>query len=391
MTERRPLRLTLAQGAFFPVPAVLGGAVEKMWYAYSRELAARGHTVTHVSRAYGEQPLEERVDGVHRRRLPGADACLNPVRYKWRDLRYSLRVRRWLNTQPRADLVITHTFWLPMLLNPRRHGAIYVHAARFPKGQYRWYGQAARVQAVSQVVADAIAAERPELKPRLSVVSNYLSHATAEKCVPRVYRSPPVIGYAGRVHPEKGLEVLFEAVATLPEPRPLLRIIGPWERMHGGGGERYHGFLRGHAEHLGLQVEWTGGIFEEASYLRVLGDLDLFVYPSQAVKGEAFGVAPLEAMGQGVPTVVSSLPCFRDFITDGETGLVFPWDGPDRVAQLARQIQRLLDDRGLYARLSRAGWVKAQEFLLPAIVSRYEEDFYATLATVDAHGRPLSG
>jgi glycogen synthase len=38
-----------------------------------------------------------------------------------------------------------------------------------------------------------------------------------------------------------------------------------------------------------------------------------------AETGEAFGVAPIEAMAYGCAPLVSNLACFRDFIEDGVT------------------------------------------------------------------------
>jgi hypothetical protein len=37
------MRITIVQGAFLPVPPVLGGAVEKIWFALGKEFASRGH------------------------------------------------------------------------------------------------------------------------------------------------------------------------------------------------------------------------------------------------------------------------------------------------------------------------------------------------------------
>src|SRR5262249_25971239 len=42
-----PLRINIVQGAFFPVPALRGSSVEKVWHALGREFARAGHKVTH--------------------------------------------------------------------------------------------------------------------------------------------------------------------------------------------------------------------------------------------------------------------------------------------------------------------------------------------------------
>ena len=37
------MRITIAQGAFLPVPPKRGGAIEKAFHALAREFAANGH------------------------------------------------------------------------------------------------------------------------------------------------------------------------------------------------------------------------------------------------------------------------------------------------------------------------------------------------------------
>ena len=79
------------------------------------------------------------------------------------DLLYSLRVIR---TIPQVVVLVTNTFWLPMLLKVRRNGSVCVYVARRPKGQMRLYGNAARIHAVSMSVADAIVKEAPQLQKK---------------------------------------------------------------------------------------------------------------------------------------------------------------------------------------------------------------------------------
>ena len=39
------MKITIVLGAFFPVPPIKGGAVEKIWFALGQEFARRGHDV----------------------------------------------------------------------------------------------------------------------------------------------------------------------------------------------------------------------------------------------------------------------------------------------------------------------------------------------------------
>ena len=129
--------------------------------------------------------------------------------------------------------------------------------------------------------------------------------------------------FVGRVHPEKGIELLLRAFAIIATrfPEWRLKIVGPVDEADGGGGSQFDGRIRALAE--GLNVEFPGPVFDAAVLAAEYRNADLFCYPSLADRGEAFGVAPLESMAAGVPPIVSTLECFRDFICDGENGWVF--------------------------------------------------------------------
>src|SRR5690349_23567907 len=110
----------------------MGGAVEKVWFALGREFARRGHEVVQISRKHPSLSATETIDGVRHIRLRGFDQPRSIVWLKFLDLVYSWRVRRVL---PAADLLVTNTFWLPILERTPKHGLLYVHVARQPKGQ----------------------------------------------------------------------------------------------------------------------------------------------------------------------------------------------------------------------------------------------------------------
>ena len=84
------------------------------------------------------------------------------------DLFYSLRVLRVL--PPAANIVITHTFWLPFFRSvPITMVSSTFTSPRYPKGQMRFYGHAARLQTVSQPIKEAIIAEAPRCRERVTM------------------------------------------------------------------------------------------------------------------------------------------------------------------------------------------------------------------------------
>src|SRR5438105_13365058 len=150
------MKITIVLGAFFPVPPIMGGAVEKVWFALGQEFVRQGHQVVQISRAHPQLPAREGIAGVSHWRVRGYSQPRSILWLKWLDLLYSLRVRRIL---PPADILVTNTFWLPLLVRRTDRGLIYVHVQRGPKGQMRYYAHVARLLAVSHAIADQIVAE----------------------------------------------------------------------------------------------------------------------------------------------------------------------------------------------------------------------------------------
>src|SRR5207245_4518362 len=86
--------------------------------------------------------------------------------------------------EPAADIIVTNTFWLPIFLRNSRRGRVYVHVARYPKGQMRFYGKAARLQTPSHAVARAIAAEAPKLAQKIAVIPYPAPTSTSQHDTP---------------------------------------------------------------------------------------------------------------------------------------------------------------------------------------------------------------
>lgn len=386
------MRITILQGAFFPVPPRLGGAVEKIWHALSREFARRGHRVVHVSRFWDDLPTRETDDtGVEHRRVQGYDTPRSLAWLKVLDGLYTLRARHVL---PAADILISNTFWLPLLPPDASRGKIYVHVARFPKGQLRFYGRAARLQAVSGAVLEAMRGEAPALANRMTIVPNPLPEPPDDPAADAAPRKPEIL-FAGRIHPEKGIGLLLEGFARFlgraaatgnaagSVPPWRLALVGPWEAALGGGGEDYRRELLARAATLGLgpeRLEWAGFLADPAALAARYRRAALFVYPSLADRGESFGLAPLEAMARGCPVLVSALGCFEDFVRDGVTGFRFDHRVSDPAGALADALANcLLGPPGLRHQVARAGRERAGDFTAPRVADRFLDDFQALL------------
>lgn len=153
-----------------------------------------------------------------------------------------------------------------------------------------------------------------------------------------------VVGFVGRLVPEKGVDLLLHAVARLVQEGVPLRAVvvgtGPEERR-----------LRQLAAELGVagRVSWHGWVAHEEVPGVLLG-VDALVLPSRSVPRwrEQFGRALIEAMSVGLPVVGSSCGAIPGVIGWGE--LVFPegdWEA------LTRVLYSLAKDRGFYEAAAR--------------------------------------
>jgi glycosyltransferase involved in cell wall biosynthesis len=377
------MKITIVLGAFFPVPPIMGGAVEKIWFLLTQEFARRGHEVVVISRAMPQFSRQEILAGVKHLRVRGFNAPRSLIWLKLFDLVYSIRAMSVLS---KADIIVTNTFWLPLLLRNSKHGRIYVHATRYPKGQMRFYKKAARLQAPSHAVARAIAAESPALAQRISVIPNPVPGSANAPQTPLAQRQKIVL-YVGRVHPEKGVHLLVDAFtkgARTVFADWKLVIVGPAEEKFGGGGEDYLVDLKRRAKDVAGQVSFHGAIFDQAALDQEFHAARLFVYPSLAERGETFGVAPLEAMAYGAAVLVSNLDCFHDFISDQETGFVFDHRAINPVEALQETMANIIANPTLLSRVGEAGYRKSAEYSLARVADQFLEDFNSLIHTSDA-------
>src|SRR5205807_4749318 len=264
------MKITIVLGAFFPVPLTMGGGVEKVWFSLAPEFVKRGHEVVMVSRKTPGLSREETIDGVKQLRVDGFDTPRSLIWLKFLDLIYSLRP---MSILPDADIIVTNTFWLPLLLRNSKRGCVYVQVARYPKGQMRFYGKAARLQDPSHAVARAIAAEAPQLANKIAVVPNPVPKLVLSGVEGSATEPPPIsarekiILFVGRVHPEKGVHVLADAFVSGARSAFAdwkLMIIGPTQIKLGGGGEAYLASLRRSADKAEGKITFAGPVFDSA-------------------------------------------------------------------------------------------------------------------------------
>lgn len=179
---------------------------------------------------------------------------------------------------------------------------------------------------------------------RLAVIPHGDEGMFAERPAPAA-REPRIL-FFGAWRKMKGLGVLMDAFDLLTARRPDVRltIAGP-PVPEEGEAERVRAWARDRSERVELVPEYVAvedvpGLFARA---RVV------VLPYLA--GYQSGVVHL-AMTLGRSVVASAVGDIPDAVADGETGILV---APGEPEQLARALERLLDDPGLAERMGQAG------------------------------------
>ena len=169
--------------------------------------------------------------------------------------------------------------------------------------------------------------------------------------------SEPVVVFAGRHIPEKGVPSLVPALAKARERIPELRA-----ELYGDGPDREEvlALLERHGLNGSVSApgSWTPSRVEEA-IARAL----CFVLPSRR---EGYGLVVVEAAAAGTPTVVVAHPdnAAVELVDDGENGVVVPSDDPEALAAAIVRIheagERFRDSHPRLVRPQRAAAVDRQ-------------------------------
>jgi len=371
------MRITLILGPFYPVPPVLGGAVEKVHLLLAGAYSAAGHEVTIISRRYEGYPHEETVDGIKYIRLVSSNRLSSLALNLVLDFFYALRVAR---NMPQSNITVTNSFFTPLFLRRRAAGKIYVHVARYPKRQMFLYFRADRLQAISRAVAAAIIREAPQLTNKV-VTIGYPIHDAFYCSLPVQSRKKTIL-FVGRIAREKGVHLLIKSFSSLVKngnPRTIsewcLRIVGPHEVSQGGDGTQYFKELRELAQELGSACKFVGPVFDQQELISEYQSASIFVYPSVAESGEALGLAPLEAMAAGCAVIVSDLRCFDDYAKDGEGVLKFDHRCSNPTEDLAIRLGKFIAEPRLIEEIANNGNKVARQFQLRIVAGKMLEDF----------------
>lgn len=354
-------------------PPVLVGGLGRHVHALSVALAAAGHQVTVVTRHADGAPLEEYADGVRIIR-----AAEDPVTFPlatnsllaWTMAFNHTLTRAALRATDTADHDVIHAHdWLvahtavtlaehldlPLVTTihateaGRHQGWLPEEMNRTIHGVEHWLSNAStRVIACSGYMRDQVTTLFEVPAGQVDVVPNGVDDR-AWRARPRAVASArarfagdgPLVGYAGRLVYEKGVQHLVHAVPYLQPRHPGLRVV-----IAGDG--PYRAELEEEARRLtlGSTVRFTG-FLDTTQLPAMLGATDATVVPSLY---EPFGMVALEAAAAGAPLAVARTGGLAEIVEPGVTGVTFPHSDPDA---LAGAVDQLIGDEVFARRVAR--------------------------------------
>ena len=192
--------------------------------------------------------------------------------------------------------------------------------------------------------------------PQFGVDENFFQPAQM-----RDPEAPFTVGFAGRLVPEKGVDVLLQALTAAPGVHAHVLGDGPLRTA-----------LAAQAQALGLGARVR---FEDSRPSTHMPEfyrcLDALVLPSRTMPNwkEQFGRVLIEAMACGVPVLGSNSGEISRVI--GDAGMVF---AEGDTTQLAAQLQRLASDAALCIQLAQLGRARVlAEFTMRRIAQRTAE------------------
>jgi glycosyltransferase involved in cell wall biosynthesis len=333
---------------FDAYPHMLGGA-QRMAELVASRLGGLGWDVEVDVPAEGRFTDALRAERIPVRVLdvPPALAYYGRSTRGWRAVRAAVALPRlWLRVarQLRGRATVVH-------VDDHRGLVLVGPAARLARVPVVWHVHSVQsnrsLNVLCALVADrtvvpsrAVLSKMPGLEARrpATVIPNALPSPV--DAVSRPAGGPPTVVTVGRLHPDKGIDVLLRAAHLLRRRYPTLRVVvvGPSQ----DGWERYEQELRGLCGELGLDdiIEFTGFLDRPSEKVATAS---IYVQPARDVT-EVQPIAVLEAMAQGMPVVATTAGGLRELIDDGDTGLLV---APDDPVALTEAIARLIEDPSL--------------------------------------------
>lgn len=320
------------------------GGIERAFATYSEGLAAQGHTLIHCI-------SDEAAIAAS---LPvGSTICTLPAhaQYDPRLIRAAHSLIRKhapdiiIAHGKRADRVFTYAQWLFRKTTP--------HIEVLHRPRYHRLQRADGTITVSRDLEQGFIARHGDGES-VATFPNFMP-ALPDAATIASLSAPPVLGFLGRFVPEKGLDILLDAIA-------LLHARGQPCMVHIGGDGPLKTVLMAQAERLGItsSVRWLGWIEDSASFYQ---SIDILCVPSRR---ESFGLIVIEAFAHGRAVLATRSSGPQSIIDDGVNGALCSIDAD----AMADALSGLFASPARVASLAQEGYNTAPQYSAAAVMPR---------------------
>lgn len=175
------------------------------------------------------------------------------------------------------------------------------------------------------------------------------------------FRESKIIGYVGRLHEEKGINILIDSFYQVSRRFDHLYLL-----LAGDGPEKNK--LEAQALRLGLEkkVLFLGHKENIPLFMNLI---DIFVLPS--VVRESFGIVLIEAMACSKVVVASELGGIPEIINSGADGFLFE---PGNEKELTDHLSKILSDEKLMQQIGASALKRVKRyFSVDVMVNKIEE------------------
>lgn len=393
----RPLRILMLSWEY---PPVVVGGLGRHVHALATSLAAAGHQVTVVTRHAEDAPLEELREGVRVVRAPEDPPLFplsTPTLLAWTmafnhsltraalhacatDAYDVVHAHDWLVTHTAVTLrdhlgvplVSTihateagrHQGWLPDDMNRCIHSV-------------EWWlaHEANRVVVCSEYMRWEVSRLLELESDQVTVIPNGVaapewqaSPDAIDAARARFAGAGPLVGFAGRLVFEKGVQHLISALPELRYRHPGLRMV-----IAGDGPHRAQ--LQAEVRDMKLDRAVSFAGFVGPDLPPTMAATDAFVVPSIY---EPFGMVALEAAAAGAPLAVSATGGLAEIVQPGVTGVTFPARDTPALADAVSGL--LADARAARRMAAEAKQMVHERYAWPSIAASTAAAYRATIA-----------
>ena len=355
---------------YYPPDVGFGGPVSSV-SALCEALAETGARVTVFTIAYGNTlPRVEEINGVN-------------VHYFKGDIGSPCQVSRslWKAVKRRGahfDVAHLHTWWNVLIFRSlyllKKQGVPCIISVRGMLSDYsfkhrktalkRYFQRTAGVallkdvgmQATSEAEAEEMSRRANRKVSEVDIIPNLLSlqHSI-------VFSAPSegfVLGLLSRLHHKKGIDLLLEAVARVPEVTKLI--------FGGTGSPEYEEWMRGEIQRLGIQdkVEFAGWI-SDTDKPAFFKKIHVFILPSY---NENFANVVAEAWSMAKPAIISTGVGLQSFLDKYDAG----WSCEPQIDSVALAIRKAYEERMQWPQKAQAALqLVRQQLNGPQLVQAY--------------------